>query len=61
MSRIAQWDNYSVLETAKFEGERNGRANEKIEIARNMKKEGFDTAMIIKMTGLSPAEIERLN
>ena len=76
MSQMSQWDNYSVMETAKFEGrkegERQGRAKGRAEgrvegeaqrsaeIARNMKKEGFDTAMIIKMTGLSPDEIERL-
>ncbi|MCL2710476.1 MAG: hypothetical protein FWE95_06320, partial [Planctomycetaceae bacterium] len=85
MSRIAQWDNYSVMETAKFEGramglkegerkgraegraegrkegEQKGRADEKIEIARNMKKDGVDPSVIAKYTGLSPAEIEHLN
>ena len=30
------------------------------EIARNMKQEGFDPAIIAKMTCLSPDEIERL-
>jgi predicted transposase/invertase (TIGR01784 family) len=69
LSRIAQWDNYSVMETAKFEGraaglaegKRKGRAERDIEIARSMKGEGFDTAMITRMTGLTPEEIERLN
>jgi predicted transposase/invertase (TIGR01784 family) len=64
MSQIAQWDNYSVMETAKFighaEGRAEGRANEKIEIARNMKNKGFDISIIAEMTGLSSAEIERL-
>jgi len=58
-------DNRNVVETAQIEGEAKGRVegrNEReIEIARNMKAEGFDTAMIIKMTGLSAEEIERLN
>ena len=31
------------------------------EIARNMKREGFDTAIVAKMTGLSRAEIEQLD
>jgi len=31
------------------------------EVVRNMKQEGFDTAMISKMTGLSLSEVERLN
>ena len=69
MSRIAQWDNYSVLETAKFEGRAMGRkeglaegeTHKAIEIAGNMKQKGFDTATIAEMTGLSPEEIERLN
>jgi len=72
MSRIAQWDNYSVLETAKFEGRTMGRkeglaegraegeTKKSIEIARNMKKKGFDTATIAEMTGLSMEEIQRL-
>ena len=69
LSRIAQWDNYSVLETAKYEGEMKGRAegqakgraDEKIEIARNMKNDGVDTLVIAKYTGLSTVEIERLD
>ena len=31
------------------------------EIARNMKREGFETAIVARMTGLSRAEIERLD
>ena len=54
-------DNYAVMETKLNEGIRIGKAEEKLEIARNMKAEGFNTAMIIKMTGLSAEEIERLN
>ena len=72
MSRMVQWDNYAVMKTAVDDGIREGirlgqtkgraegRTEEKIEIARNMKKEGFDMTMIIKMTGLSPGEIDRL-
>ena len=32
-----------------------------VEIARNMKTEGFNADVISRMTGLSSAEIERLN
>ncbi|MGL4942910.1 MAG: Rpn family recombination-promoting nuclease/putative transposase [Thermoguttaceae bacterium] len=42
------------------EGRKEGRKEEKFEIARNMKAEGFDTAIIVKMTGLSPQEIEEI-
>jgi len=69
MSQMAQWDNYSVLETAKFmgraegkaEGRAEGRSERDTEIARNMKSEGFGIDVISKMTGLSSAEIERLD
>ena len=45
----------------KVEGKVEGKAEEKKEIARNMKKDGFDMAVIVKMTGLSPKEIKRLD
>ena len=53
-------DNYSAFEAARLEGEVKGEVKKAIEIARNMKQEGFDPAIIEKMTGLSPEEIERL-
>jgi len=57
-----------LIETAENKGIAKGRAKGKaegkaerdIEIARNMKREGFDPAMIVKMTGLSLKEINRL-
>jgi len=49
-------DNYAVVETARMEG----REEKSIEIARNLRKLGIDTATIAKGTGLSPEEIERL-
>ncbi|MCL2710999.1 MAG: Rpn family recombination-promoting nuclease/putative transposase, partial [Planctomycetaceae bacterium] len=58
------WSYLATIETAENKGRAKGRAEGRAEgvlqIARNMKKEGFDTAMIIKMTGLSPDVIERL-
>ena len=55
--RMVYWTNNAAFHTAITEGEE----KVKIEIARNMKKEGFDVSMIVKMTGLSPEEIERLD
>jgi predicted transposase/invertase (TIGR01784 family) len=50
------WTYLSTLKTA----EKKGRSKKAAEIARNMKNEGFDPAIIAKMTGLSLAEIKRL-
>ena len=59
----AYLDNINVLETAKIESEAKGRiegrAEEKLEIARSMKKDGVGTDVIAKYTGLSLEEIER--
>ena len=38
-----------------------GKTEADAEIVRNMKNKGFDNAMIAELTGLSLAEIERLN
>ena len=38
-----------------------GKIEGKTDIARNMKKEGFDTGLIAKITGLSSEEIAQLN
>ena len=46
--------------TDREETHEKGRGEYNIEIACNMKNEGFDTAVISKMTGLSTVEIERL-
>lgn len=50
------WDNYSVLETAKREGKEEGRR----EIARELKKNGVTINLIVKSTGLTKEEIEKL-
>jgi predicted transposase/invertase (TIGR01784 family) len=46
------WDNYSILETAKQEARR--------EIAQELKKNGVDIDVIVKSTGLTREEIEKL-
>lgn len=74
--QIVLWDNFAAMETAQMEGMAKGmekgmakgmekgmaegKAERNIEIALNMKNEGFDPATIAKMTGLSVEEIERL-
>jgi len=63
-----EWNDYltywATLETAEKRGLKQGidvgETQKAIEIARNMKSEGFDTEVIVKMTGLSPKEIKRL-
>ena len=41
-----------AIERLKTEGEANGEQNKSIEIAEKMKAEGFDTALIEKLTGI---------
>ena len=64
-------DNYAVMKTAVDQGraegeaigEARGRAEGKAErdqIVRNMKQEGLDTDLIVRMTGLSKKEIDSL-
>ena len=49
-------DNLVTIEYA----EQKGREEERIAIARNLKKIGIDVAAIQKATGLAPQEIEKL-
>ena len=49
-----------VLDTAKMEGRAEGRAEEKLENARNLKSLGVSTEIIMKAIGLSAEEIEKL-
>ena len=48
------------LSKGRKEGLTKGRKEEKIEIARNMKAEGSSIEFIVKVTGLSAKEVERL-
>jgi predicted transposase/invertase (TIGR01784 family) len=43
------------------EAKEEGRDEKGLEVARNMKQEGLDPALIVRMTGLPLSEIERLN
>jgi predicted transposase/invertase (TIGR01784 family) len=49
------------VETAHEKGRVEGRVEEKVGIARNMKSEGFDIGIISRMTGLSSDEIGQLD
>ena len=67
-SQKVYWDNYSVVETARKEGKKEGRnegreegrQKERVEIARELKKNGVSTALIAKSTGLDEKQIEGL-
>ena len=50
----------SVIKTGREEGREEGRKESTILIAQNMKKEGLSISLIVKMTGLSEDEINRL-
>jgi predicted transposase/invertase (TIGR01784 family) len=58
---MAYRDNRNVLDTARIEGEAKGKVEGRAEVAANMKREGLNSALIAKMTGLSVSEIERLS
>ena len=54
-------DQRIYADAAKDEGFALGKTEGKAEIVRNMKNEGFDTVVIVKMTGLFRSESEELN
>ena len=63
-SQKEYWDYTSTMDTAYRKGETKGRAEgraeERRDNARRMKEKGFSTADIADITGLSPAEIDKL-
>lgn len=66
--KMAQWDNFAVLDTARMEGNEEGKIEGKIEgkeersleIAKGMKQGGLPIEQIAKYTGLRVEEIEQL-
>ncbi len=60
LREMAQIDCNSVMKKAKDEGRAEGKAEEKIEVARNMKADGESVEKIMRYTGLSKEEIEKL-
>lgn len=55
-----KWDNKAVLDYAVNEAAKEAKQEEKMEIAREMKKDGIPVEQIAKFTKLSIAEIEKL-
>ena len=64
LREMAQIDYNSGMKKAKDEGRAEGRAEgkaeEKIEVARNMKADGESVEKIMRYTGLSKEEIEKM-
>ncbi|MEY3220177.1 MAG: hypothetical protein RIT27_1534 [Pseudomonadota bacterium] len=56
-SLLTYWELKGVVDTAYDDGKADGKLEEKLEIARNLKQEGFSVEMIEKVTGLSIEEI----
>ncbi|OUD15657.1 Rpn family recombination-promoting nuclease/putative transposase [Thioflexithrix psekupsensis] len=50
----------AAMVTAKEEGRAEGKVEEALNIAKNMKVAGMETQIITQMTGLSPAQIDEL-
>jgi predicted transposase/invertase (TIGR01784 family) len=59
--RGAEHDRISGLNGARMEGQQIGRAEEKLEIARNALTEGLPIEVIQKITGLDMETIASLN
>ncbi|MFN0204507.1 MAG: hypothetical protein ACKVTZ_23515 [Bacteroidia bacterium] len=49
-----------VTETAEKDGVQKGKEERNLEIAKSMKKEGFENQIIMKLTGLTLTEVENL-
>ena len=58
LREMAQIDYNSGMKKARNEGEAKGRAEEKIDVARNALKMNMPVDDIIKLTGLSQQQIE---
>ena len=60
LREMAQIDYNSGMKKAKDEGRTEGKAEEKIEVARNMKADGEPVEKIMRYTGLTAKAIEDL-
>ena len=59
-SMMEDYAYYDTINTTFKKGEAKGRKEQTIEMARKLKEEGFDSAIIAKCSGLSLEEIEAL-
>ena len=57
---MAEKDRIGQLATAKMQGFEEGREEERLKTAKEMKAEGISTDVIAKCTGLTPEQIESL-
>ena len=57
---LSEMEGQAALKVAKEEGKQEGKEEEKFKIAKEMKKLSLDIATIIKATGLTKEEIEKL-
>ena len=53
-------DQESLVDGAREEGREEGREKNKLETAKKMLENGFDTAIISRITGLTAEEIDKL-
>ena len=60
LREMAQFDYNSGMKKAKDEGRTEGRDERNLEIARNMKADGEPMEKIMRYTGLTKEEIEKL-
>lgn len=60
LREMAQIDYDSGMKKAKDEGRAEGKAEEKMEVARNMKADGEPMEKIMRYTGLTAKAIENL-
>ena len=57
---FTQDDYINEIETARENGEKKGRAEGKVEVAKAMKGDGMSCEQISRFTGLTKAQIEAL-
>ena len=57
---FTQDDYINEIETARENGEKKGRAEGKVEVAKALKLNGVSVDIIATSTGLTPAQIEAL-
>ena len=56
----AEEDNRKIENSLRTQYKREGRAEEKISIAKKLKEKGYDISEIVSITGLTKEEIENL-
>lgn len=60
IAEMVKWDEEEMKREAYVEGEEVGRREGREETAKNMKKEGIEIKLIMKVTGLSEERVRKL-